>query len=105
MSYQVSKAPVQTNHVLHLILTLVTCGFWAPVWLIMAIINANMDKTTTTQTYGVQPVQQIQPYPAPIAASPYRTGYVPAPCVASVHIPWPGSTCSRCGATDTRFGG
>lgn len=66
MSYQVTKEPVPTNHILHLILTLVTCGFWAPVWLVIAIINANTDRTTTTRTYGVQPVQAL---PAPPAAT------------------------------------
>ncbi len=28
-----------TNHALHLILTVVTCGMWLPVWIIVAIIN------------------------------------------------------------------
>jgi hypothetical protein len=29
----------QTNHILHLLLTLVTCGLWAIVWLILALTN------------------------------------------------------------------
>jgi len=31
----------QTNHVLHLLLTLVTAGLWIPVWIIVAIANGN----------------------------------------------------------------
>ena len=52
MTYSVSRAPVPTNHILHLLLTLVSCGLWAPVWLLVALINANTDRATTTQTYG-----------------------------------------------------
>ncbi|ANW64063.1 hypothetical protein BCA37_11060 [Mycobacterium sp. djl-10] len=28
-----------TSHGLHLLLTLLTCGLWLPVWIIMIIIN------------------------------------------------------------------
>lgn len=28
------------NHPLHLVLTLLTCGLWAPVWIVMAIVEA-----------------------------------------------------------------
>ncbi len=28
-----------TNHGLHLVLTLLTCGMWLPVWLIIVIVN------------------------------------------------------------------
>ncbi|GAA0915004.1 hypothetical protein GCM10009557_88080 [Virgisporangium ochraceum] len=35
----VTTSPVQTNHLLHLVLTLVTCGFWAPVWALVWILN------------------------------------------------------------------
>lgn len=28
------------NHVLHLVLTLLTCGAWAPVWILLAILEA-----------------------------------------------------------------
>lgn len=30
----------KTSHVLHLILSLVTVGFWVPVWIIVCISNA-----------------------------------------------------------------
>ena len=32
--------PRPANHVLHLILTLLTCGAWAPVWLFVAWLQA-----------------------------------------------------------------
>ncbi len=30
----------KTSHVLHLILSLITAGFWVPVWIIVCISNA-----------------------------------------------------------------
>jgi len=30
----------QVNHALHLILTLLTCGLWLPVWIIVAIAKS-----------------------------------------------------------------
>lgn len=47
MVYQnrtVTKVPVQTSHVVHLILTLLTCGLWAPVWIIMAVLNKSQKR-------------------------------------------------------------
>ncbi len=35
------------NHMLHLILTLVTCGCWSLVWLILYIMQATEKKTVT----------------------------------------------------------
>lgn len=37
----VTNVPVQTNHALHLILTLLTCGLWGIVWIIVAAVNSN----------------------------------------------------------------
>lgn len=34
----VNQGP-RVNHLLHLILTLLTCGFWAPVWIILSIVD------------------------------------------------------------------
>jgi hypothetical protein len=44
----------RVNHVLHLILTLVTAGLWAIVWIIMAIVAASGRKTVslTVDEYG-----------------------------------------------------
>lgn len=33
--------PVKTSHILHLLLTLLTFGFWSPVWFILALYNHN----------------------------------------------------------------
>lgn len=42
------------NHILHLILTLVTAGLWAIVWLIVSIVAASGRKTIslTADEYG-----------------------------------------------------
>lgn len=31
----------RTNHLLHLVLSIITAGFWVPVWLLVTISNAN----------------------------------------------------------------
>ncbi|WP_213001950.1 hypothetical protein [Winogradskya consettensis] len=88
MAYQQSYMPKKTNHVLHLLLTLVTCGFWAPVWLILAIVNANSKGVVTTYTTGQPPLaapyppQQYapQPYPSPqYQSQPYPPQPYPYP--------------------------
>lgn len=44
----VTKSPKQTNHVLHLILSVLTCGLWLPVWAIVWWINTmSRDKSVT----------------------------------------------------------
>lgn len=54
MSYELSQPPpvppvepvyVATNHVLHLLLSLVTCGAWLVVWPFVAIANSNANAT------------------------------------------------------------
>jgi hypothetical protein len=42
------------NHVLHLILTLVTFGLWGIVWLVLSIVAASTRKTVslTVDEYG-----------------------------------------------------
>jgi hypothetical protein len=49
------------NHVLHLILTLVTCGVWSLVWLILFIISQTSRRTVTLNVdeYGNVVRQQI----------------------------------------------
>ncbi|CAA79411.1 Hypothetical Protein PBI_L5_35 [Fromanvirus L5] len=37
---QPTVMPVRTNHAMHLLLSLITCGMWLPVWVIMAMINS-----------------------------------------------------------------
>jgi Protein of unknown function (DUF2510) len=40
------------NHALHLILTLLTCGMWLPVWIIVSIVNAASRPRPTSQPSG-----------------------------------------------------
>jgi hypothetical protein len=35
----VNTGRARTNHTFHLIMTIVTLGFWAPVWAIVTIVN------------------------------------------------------------------
>lgn len=39
----ITKSPRHTSHGLHLFLTIITCGLWAPVWFLMSITN-KLDK-------------------------------------------------------------
>jgi hypothetical protein len=32
------------NHGLHLVLTLLTCGMWAPIWIILWVVDATSRK-------------------------------------------------------------
>lgn len=41
-----------TNHVLHLILTLITFGMWGVVWIIMYFINQEKRIILTVDEYG-----------------------------------------------------
>ncbi|QBJ04838.1 hypothetical protein SEA_ELEPHANTOON_37 [Mycobacterium phage Elephantoon] len=37
---QPTVMPVRTNHAMHLMLSVVTCGLWLPVWIFAAMINS-----------------------------------------------------------------
>jgi hypothetical protein len=54
MSYGTSTAyvPKQTNHLLHLVLSGITCGFWLPVWGLVALYNAMTKDKIKTVTQG-----------------------------------------------------
>jgi len=41
-----------TNHVLHLVLTLITLGFWIPVWVVAYILNRRQTLILTVDEYG-----------------------------------------------------
>ena len=43
------------NHVLHLLLTLVTCGLWALVWIYLALFQGEKHKTISTADAGRPP--------------------------------------------------
>lgn len=36
--------PYRTSHVLHLLLTVFTCGLWAPMWILLGVTAGNADK-------------------------------------------------------------
>jgi hypothetical protein len=65
------------NHVLHLILSIVTLGLWLIVWLILGIINASKSPRCTTcgATMGTGPIHAAQPAampPPPPDAQPWQ---------------------------------
>ncbi|MCZ4557962.1 hypothetical protein O4215_20585 [Rhodococcus maanshanensis] len=42
----------KVNHVLHLIITLFTCGFWAIVWIILAFVQKEHRTAVSIDPYG-----------------------------------------------------
>jgi hypothetical protein len=40
------------NHILHLLLTLVTVGLWAIVWIILAVVKHEQRRIVTVDEYG-----------------------------------------------------
>jgi hypothetical protein len=44
----VTTSPVETNHVFHLLMTCITCGFWFPIWMVVTWLNALSKKKQTT---------------------------------------------------------
>jgi hypothetical protein len=49
------------NHVLHLLLSLITCGVWALVWLYLAIFQGEKHKTISTRDAD-RPPQAVKPW-------------------------------------------
>ncbi|MCM6775002.1 hypothetical protein NDR87_26515 [Nocardia sp. CDC159] len=47
------------NHTLHLILTLVTCFTWSPVWLVLAIVQKEHRASIRVDEYGQVLRQQL----------------------------------------------
>jgi hypothetical protein len=47
------------NHVLHLIVTLVTLFIWSPVWIAMAIFGGEKRSMVTVDEYGNAAVQKV----------------------------------------------
>jgi hypothetical protein len=65
-SQQTTMVPAKTNHVLHLILTLISCGMWSPIWLIVALYNVNrmvphVGYGVSTQAYPQMPMPLARP--------------------------------------------
>ncbi|QGH78038.1 hypothetical protein SEA_LONEWOLF_37 [Mycobacterium phage LoneWolf] len=38
---QPTVMPVRTNHAMHLMLSVISCGLWLPVWIVMAMVNSS----------------------------------------------------------------
>jgi hypothetical protein len=57
----------QINHPLHLVLTVVTCGAWLPIWLILAITGVEKRITLQVDAHGVV---LINGRPAPPLGAP-----------------------------------
>ncbi|AVI04430.1 hypothetical protein SEA_UGENIE5_34 [Mycobacterium phage Ugenie5] len=38
---QPTVMPVRTNHAMHIMLSVFTCGLWLPVWIFAAMINSS----------------------------------------------------------------
>jgi hypothetical protein len=45
----VTSVPVPTSHTFYLLMCLFTCGFWAPVWLVVAILNRMSKRKQVTR--------------------------------------------------------
>lgn len=60
MSYIAPNHPPKpTNHVFHLIMTLVTCGLWAPVWIVVALSHKSGAGRYPVQ-YPGQPPERLR---------------------------------------------
>ncbi|MEV0400499.1 helix-hairpin-helix domain-containing protein [Actinoallomurus sp. NPDC050550] len=62
----------QVNHVLHLLITLLLCGLWLPVWVILAITGTEKRLVIAVDPYGVllfngRPMPPIGPPGPPMA--------------------------------------
>ncbi len=47
------------NHILHLILSLVTVGLWVPVWILVAIIGGEKRQSASVDEWGNASLQKI----------------------------------------------
>lgn len=59
-----------TKHGLHAILTLFTCGLWAPVWLLAALFTSKQTKTVLPQPQQIVYLQAPPPAYQPPAPNP-----------------------------------
>lgn len=47
--WHITYQPVKTNHLLHLLVTMFTCGLWFPVWMIVWFVNAGKTEPVWTR--------------------------------------------------------
>jgi hypothetical protein len=70
----------QFNHALHAVLTVVTCGAWLPIWVILAITGVEKRITLQVDAHGVV---LINGRPAQPLAGPQPTGNAQAVAAAN----------------------
>jgi hypothetical protein len=78
----------QVNHALHLVITLLLCGLWLPVWVVLAITGGEKRLSISVDPYGVvlfngRPVPPIGPV-SPVPGPP--PGNVNAQAVAAANL-------------------
>ncbi|MCO6007412.1 helix-hairpin-helix domain-containing protein [Actinoallomurus purpureus] len=79
----------QVNHVLHLLITLLLCGLWLPVWVILAITGTEKRLTIAVDPYGVllfngRPVPPMGPV-GPMVGPVGPVGPLPGPPPGNVN--------------------
>lgn len=42
----------RTSHGLHIFLSIITLGFWIPVWVVMAVLNRDKHRVVSVDPYG-----------------------------------------------------
>jgi hypothetical protein len=71
----------RTNHVLHLILTIITLGIWAIVWLLMAIFGGEKYRFVSVDEYGnVSASALLSKLPAAVEPTPFDPMTVTREC-------------------------
>lgn len=69
------------NHVLHLILTILTVGIWGIVWILLAAFGGEERVLMTVDEYGTVTARasgrrgKVKVYSAAMPANPVRQGY------------------------------
>lgn len=78
----------QCNHTLHLILTVLTFGMWAPVWLVAALMGRKETVTYPTYPPGLaHGATYAVPAPQPNAVNPYNGHAYYDPSRPPLHYP------------------
>lgn len=91
------RADHQTNHVLHLILSIITIGFWIPVWLLVAISHANERGKIDRQLAKMDTDGLSAETPAGRQAEATESQRMPCPECAELIMP-SAKRCRFCGA-------
>jgi len=60
MNKTVTKSKRHTSHAFHLIMSIITCGLWLPVWAWMTFQNMAIKERTVSYAPAVQAVQPVR---------------------------------------------